>query len=190
MTSLIQPFINLLLFRAGPQDMPTSQAVFKFAIISCFVTDVLGASKTLGLNLSALLSLGQIGLLGGFIYLILKMNNKEDRWLQTLTAIFGSLAIINLASLPFIQKIKLLEGGQLALTPGIIIVAVLQLWFFILMIRILRDALEISTGRAFLLSFLVINIIPILLSMVVGAVGVETSALHSVDIDTLIKPSE
>lgn len=177
MISFIQPFINLLLFRAGPQDIPASESVLKFVLISCFVTDVLGALGTLGMTTSIILSAGQIGLLGGFVYLLLKIHQKSERWLQTLTAIFGSLALINLISLPFIQNLQLLKEGQLILTPNLLLVGALQLWFFITMARILRDAIEIRMGRAVLLTFLMVNIVPIVLSAFIGALGIEPGVI-------------
>jgi len=175
--ALIQPFINLLMFRAGPQDVPASNTVLKVTILACFITDVIGAIGLLGLTLAAVLSTGQIVLYAGFIYLLLKINSKTERWLQTLTALFGTLALINLASYPFIQNLNLISEGQLVLTPGILIVAALQLWFFIVMARILRDAIEITLGRAMLLTFLIINIVPLVLSAVIGALGLSPATL-------------
>ena len=177
MFALIQPFINLLLFRAGPQDMPASNTVLKATILACFITDIIGAIGLLGLTLSAVLSAGQIVLYAGFIYLLLKINNKTDRWLQTLTALFGALALINLASYPFIQNLNLLSEGQLVLTPGILIVAALQLWFFIVMARVLRDAIEVTMGRAILLTFLIINVVPLVLSSIIGMLGLSPATL-------------
>ena len=171
MFALIQPFINVLLFRAGPQDMAASTGVLKFTLIACFLTDIVGASSTLGMKTSMLLSGGQIALLGVFVFLLLKINKKEDRWLQTLIALFGALAIINLATYPFIRNLNLFSDGKLVLTGGLMIVAALQLWFFVVMARILKDALEVRMGRAVLLTFLIINIVPMVLSLIVGVLG-------------------
>lgn len=179
MLALIQPFLNLLFFRAGPQDMPASTSALKFTIIACFLTDVIGATNTLGLSTSMLLSAGQIALLGVFVFLLLKINQKDERWLQTLTALFGALAIINLVTYPFIRNLDLFVDGQMVLTPNILIVAALQLWFFIVMARILRDALEIRMVRAVLLTFLIINIVPMLLSMLVGALGLTPEVIST-----------
>jgi hypothetical protein len=171
--TLIQPFINLLLFRARAQDMPASKSVLKITIIACFITDIMGAVGLLGMPLSVVLSAGQIALYSGFVYLLLKINTKTERWLQTLTALFGALALINLVSYPFIQNLNLINDGQLVLTPGLLLVAAMQLWFFIVMARILRDANDITLGRAILLSFLIINIVPLVLSSLVGVLGLS-----------------
>ena len=171
MFALIQPFINVLLFRAGPQDMQASMGMLKFTLIACFLSDVIGASSTLGLSTSMVLSAGQIALLGLFVFLLLKINKKDDRWLQTLIAIFGALAIINLATYPFLRNLNLFSDGKLVLTAGLMIVAALQLWFFIVLARILKDALEVRMARAVLLTFLIINIVPMVLSMLVGVLG-------------------
>ncbi len=173
MLALIQPFINVLLFRAGPQDMPASLSALKFVLIACFLTDVIGASSTLGIASSAILSGGQIALLGVFVFLLLKLNQKQDRWLQTLVAMFGALALINLASYPFLRNLNLVVDGNLVLTGPLVMVGLLQLWFFIVMARILKDALEVRMGRAVLLTFLIINVVPMVLSLLVGALGLS-----------------
>lgn len=157
--------------------MPASNNILRYAIIACFVTDILGAVGMLGLTLSVVLSAGQIALYSGFIFLLLKINNKNERWLQTLIALYGALALINLVSYPFIQNLNLFNEGNLVLTPGLLIVAILQLWFFIVMARILRDALEIKMGRAVLLTFLIINIVPVVLSSVIGVLGLSPATL-------------
>lgn len=177
MFALIQPFINLLLFRAGPQDMPASQGVFKATVVACFLSDIIGASATLGMGTSILLSAGQIALLGIFVYLLLKINKKESRWVQTLSALFGSLTLINLATFPFVRNLTLFVDGQLVMSGNILIVAALQLWFFIVMARILRDALEIRMGRAVLLTFLIINVVPLVLSMLIGSIGLTPAPM-------------
>lgn len=151
--------------------MPSSTAVLKFTLVACFLTDIIGASSTLGLSASILLSGGQIALLAVFVFLLLKINKKESRWLQTLIALFGSLAIINLATYPFIRNLNLFSDGNLVLSSGIMIVAALQLWFFVVMARILKDALEVRMARAVLLTFLIINIVPMILSMIIGVLG-------------------
>lgn len=173
MFALIQPFINLLLFRASPQDIPASSRALKYVILACFLTDIIGAVSLLGLNLASILSAGQIVLYSSFIYLLLKINQKTERWLQTLTALFGVLALINIASYPFIQNLDLFSEGKLVLSSGVLIVAALQLWFFIIMARILRDAVEVTMGRAILLTFLIINIVPLVLSSVIGVLGLS-----------------
>lgn len=157
--------------------MPASKSFLQFAIIACFVTDTVGAVSVLGLNFAVVLSAGQIALYSTFIFLLLKINGKTERWLQTLTALFGALALVNLASYPFIQNLNFFQDGKFVVTPGLLIVAALQLWFFIVMARILRDALEVTMGRALLLTFLIINIVPLVLSSLIGVLGLDAASL-------------
>lgn len=157
--------------------MPASQSVLRFSIIACFLTDIIGAVNVLGFQLAAALSAGQIALYAGMVYLLLKINGKPERWLQTLIALFGALALINLASYPFLQDLHLIEEGQLVLKPQIFIVAGLQLWYFIVMARVLRDALEISMGRAVLLTILIINLVPLVLSSIISALGLSPASM-------------
>jgi len=175
--ALIQPYFQVLMFRAGPQDMPASLSALKFTLIACFLTDVIGATGSLGMGSSMFLSAGQIALMAVFVFLLLKINKKEERWLQTLIALFGALALINLATYPFIRNLDLFEDGKLVLSGAIMVVAGLQLWFFIVMAKILKAALEVTMGRAVLLTFLIINIVPMVLSMLMGILGLTPAII-------------
>lgn len=179
MSTLIQPFINLLLFRAGPQDMPASISFLRITLFACFAASMLGFLKTLSIGVAIVLSGGQIALLAGFIYILLKSGQKQARWVQTLTAIFGALAITNFASIPFIEGITQLENGELTITSKMMVVAVLHIWFFITMVRVMRDALEITLGRAIWLTLLANIIVPVLLSMIIGAMGLDAQILNA-----------
>lgn len=153
--------------------MPASITTLRMALIVCFVADVIGATGKLGMSIAMAFSAGQILILGTAVYILLKINNKTERSLQTLFSIFGTLALINLASLPFIQDLNFLQEGKLVITNNLIIVGLLQLWFFITMARVLRDALETRMFRAILLTFLIVNIVPLVLANVAGMVGWE-----------------
>jgi len=67
------------------------------------------------------------------IYLVLKVANKENRFVQTITAIFGVSVILQMASLIILQ-IPSLAAATLFLT----------LWNFYLALLILKSALECS----------------------------------------------
>ncbi|MEE9446616.1 MAG: hypothetical protein V3V09_01560 [Arenicellales bacterium] len=177
MYALIQPFVNLLLNRGSAQDIPASPSVFKFVAISCFITDVISSMSTLGFNTALVLSAGQIGLLSVFVYFLLNLKKKPERWLQTISAILGALALINVASIPFLQNLNFSDVTQLTLSPSLLVVGALQLWFFIIMARILRDAVEVTMGRALLYTFLIINAVPIVLSAVVGILGISPAVI-------------
>jgi hypothetical protein len=45
------------------------------------------------------------------------------------------------------------------------------------MARILRDAIDVTMGRAILLTFLIINVVPLVLSSLVGALGLSPTTL-------------
>ncbi len=184
MTAFIQPFINLLLFRAGPQDMPASQQVLKFVLMASIVTGALGSIGTLGLPAATLISVSQIALYGVFVYLMLKMFRKPERWLQTIIAIYGATALMNLACLPFLQNLSLFSEGQLVITEKLLIVGVLQLWLLIVTARILKEAAEISMGRAVLLTLLMVYVIQIFLAVFLGVLGFEPNTMGTNSVTT------
>lgn len=78
---------------------------------------------------------------GTLIYLLLKVANKETRFVQTITAIFGVSVLLQMTSLIFLQ-IPILAATSLLLT----------LWNFYLSVLILKAALECSVLQSVLLT--------------------------------------
>lgn len=184
MISFIQPFINLLLFRAGPQDMPASQSTLKLVLISCFIADMLGAVKSVDMSLSVLvLTAIKVILLGGFIYILLNLFKKPERWLQTLSAVYGAQTLIHLASLPFMHKIQLLENGQLIISDKMLIVAALQMWLFVVIASILKGALEIKMARALIINLVLNVLLVFVLVLFSQTFGLESGAPRPISIE-------
>lgn len=181
MFALIQPFINLLLFRVGPQDMPSSKTVLKIAIAACFITDIIQKAEFYGFTISFIQSAGKIALYSGFIFLLLNSKQNKQRWMQTMIALLGASALLNLASYPFIPDLEQilvdLNEQRFVIEPGMLIYDAIQLWFFAVFIRILRDALGISTGRAAIQTLIIIILTITVLSTLIGAFGLSHTEL-------------
>ena len=76
----------------------------------------------------------------GFFYLLLKYNNKENRFVQTATALFGITALMQLICFASLQVPQLLIVTPLAIG-----------WNIYLMVAVLSQAIECSLGKALLI---------------------------------------
>ncbi len=154
MIALIRPFIDLLFFRGKVEDIPASSTLLGMAAFTCVLTDFISSVQNAPISTAFIIAAAQVLLMAGFLKLLLTIHRKRERWLQALTALLGSLSLLNLLSTPFSHSIDTEAEGTLVLTPGLIIVGLLQLWFFVVMARVLRETLEVRMGRAVILSFL------------------------------------
>jgi hypothetical protein len=141
---------------------------------------MLGVMKTVEVSLFVvLLTAVKFILLGVFIYWLMKLHQKPARWLQTLVAIYGAHTLVNLVRLPFMHEIQQLENGQLIITDKLFIVAAMQLWLFIVVARILKDALEIKMGRAIIFTLVLNVFLVVVLIFFSGAVGPESISIEA-----------
>jgi hypothetical protein len=149
---LLRAFIDVILLRRGPQDLPASQ----FLMLCAFLA-YLASGLTLYLThvpawLDALSELSVVVLLEAVFFLILlRINHKLVRARQTLTALWGTGAILTLVGLPLHIWIQALpEAAETAAIPslGILLLLILSL---VVAGHILREALEIPLPGGILL---------------------------------------
>ena len=180
MLAFLQSLVNILLFRAGPQDMPSSWTLLKLTGLAALVTAAATATGMLNLGFAPALlaSAAKVGVYALIVFLLLKSGGKPERWIQTMIALYGTLAITNLISLPFLPDLQEVEEGKFVIVPGagVMIVAVIEIWFLVILARTLRDALEIRTGQAILLTILIIIIETMVLSSLTGTLGIQSEA--------------
>lgn len=178
MLNLISGFVWIFLGKMRTQDLPSHDSALKIAAGLAFVSEVLGIILYKTLPLSLLFAAAKLAIFGLILYLILKIHAKTVRWRQALTAIFGVQVIVNLLSLPFLpvliefmQRAPIDQGApEVNVSWGLLVVVVLQIWLFALTIRILREAMEISTLRATINTFLLIYLLALAMSLLVGVV--------------------
>lgn len=148
MRPLMQVFIDIALWRRGPQDLPASHAL---AWLTCAIYAVLSFAHIQlygwSLRSTSLLVLIDVGMLCAWVWLLLLFFAKRQRFLQTITAVWGAGALLTLLDIGFTATQLLLMGRPEA--PGFWIV--LRFLAIVLIIgRILRTAIDAGalTGMA------------------------------------------
>ncbi len=139
--TIVQQLFEILIRKRQPHDLDydISAAVMSFvAIVGLgYVITSMQSVYTKPLAYSVTQSLTQAIV----IYLLLKVAKKENRFVQTITAIFGVSVMLQMTSLIFLQ-VPILAATTLFLT----------LWNFYLSILILKAALECSILQSVMLT--------------------------------------
>ena len=154
MSSLIATFIRICLFKAGPQDLPSSDVLLVATVIASVGTnllvDFLGPSTLQTLILSVMQAIVFALVIKG----LLQIKNFSYRWKQTMCALFGASSIIRLVGAPILHILAPNQGpeGPLINAPVMVSGAAMGIWSVAVMTVILRSAMEISTVTSFFIT--------------------------------------
>lgn len=143
MLALIKPFLDICLFRQGPQDLPASGILLGIAVAAHAATAVLLSTVSLGTLSAVLAGLLDTVLLCALTASLLYMQRLAMRVVQTLTAMAGSGAVITLVALPVIAWLHSVRaaGGDAGL--AVLLLLVLLGWSLAVAGHILRHALSV-----------------------------------------------
>lgn len=152
MTGIFKIFIDILLLRAGPQDLPTSKQLLGVCFAALVILQgVLGTWLMPGDTsivpqaiLSTIITLA-------WVALILQLSGKPERFVQTATALLGVACLFAPVSIPLVSTIRPEVGEQVAMTPLAMVAFVLSIFLIYVNARILRAATERSMFQCVLL---------------------------------------
>lgn len=146
---LIRLFLDICLFRKGPQDAPASQMLLWLVLAAYCLT---GAAQAL-LEDQWLEGIVQIPLQASillvFIWVSLKAAAKMNRMRQTLIAMFGTDALISGFAIP-LEALFLADPQA---SPIHLLLLLLMLWHMAVVAHILRHALSQTLMVGLALSF-------------------------------------
>ena len=150
MSSLFPPLIDIVLLRRGPQDMPAGRSV----LLACLFFYVLIAAISLNIgrtpeNPTAVLVLAA-GLPLALVWIVLRLKDRVERWEQTLSALYGTSALLSLITLPF--NFDTTDEPSQAV---IVISLLVFFWSFIVNGHIWRHALDTSFAAGLAVAMLV-----------------------------------
>jgi hypothetical protein len=142
MRALFDLFLDICLFRKGPQDVPSSLALLKLCLLGYGLSGLLVLLPTTPAPVAILQILLDLALLAGLLHLALWLRRHPRRFEQTLSALTGIGTLIGLLALPpTIWIVGQGSDGNIEL-PSLLLL-VLMVWSIAIMAHILRHALEI-----------------------------------------------
>ncbi|GMQ89046.1 MAG: hypothetical protein BMS9Abin09_0491 [Gammaproteobacteria bacterium] len=166
-------WLEQCLLRRAPQADPVSGTVLLWALLGYVLLDLLQARTSSGW----LTSLGMTALDTLFMVLfswsVLRLTNKTARYMQTLTALAGTGAVLGLVGLPLIQQAAQTRPGE---GPGGMLLLgwmLLLVWNISVQAHIYRHALSSRYGVGLLVAglqmVLVISLLETLFPPVTGS---------------------
>lgn len=139
MSELVSRLVGIMMLRDGPQDLPAGPAALSLAVMLYVAASAasLAAGQTPDHPVGILLLAVLLPLV--LCRIVLSLRGRPARWEQTLTALFGSGALLSLISLPLS-----LGGGPEPAAPMVVASLVLFIWSFAVDAHIWRHALDAS----------------------------------------------
>jgi hypothetical protein len=154
MRVLFNLFLDICLFRKGPQDAPASTALLKMCLLAYGLTSLLALLIGTPARVALLQILLDMVLLSGLLYLALILYRHPRRFEQTLSALTGVGALMSLLALPLIVWIDQKSPEDDVQLPALLLLA-LMAWSIAIMAHILRCAFTIPiwTGALYALGY-------------------------------------
>lgn len=100
LSSIINAFLGIALFKIKPQDLPSSRFLLNTALCLYTCISLLHTSIYESFDKAIQVTLIDLFLLLGITYLWLSLFRFSNRWQQTITAIAGSSSILGLVAIP------------------------------------------------------------------------------------------
>jgi hypothetical protein len=179
--------LRILLFRAGPQDLPYSPQLTQVIAPLTVAANYLVFAQVLPALMSLAMAAAAVGGLALVVRGLLKARNLENRYLQAIHALWLCSAILTAAlAIPFTefapvllemaQKPELLEDpGALQVPQGAaLLMNLLNIWNFAVTVYILRSAADAGIGLSLLFAVfaaLAVAFLVVVCGSVVGALA-------------------
>ena len=112
MTYFTKKLFNICLLREGPEELPYSHVFLGALIVISFAVSVLIGSMIYSATAAVLSSIA--GLFLSFAFIRILLLKKPERFLQTFSAMLGTVTLINIVSLPGSYSLKYLKLGETA----------------------------------------------------------------------------
>jgi hypothetical protein len=151
--TLLRIFVDLCLIKTGPKEVPDSEVLLKLVFLIYFLAGTLLLSSSMEFSEAVIQSFIETLLVGLFIYILAIFFAVKNRFNQSITAIYGSGALITIFSVPFVFMIENLtkQGGSTGVVGMIVFLIVC--WSFIVMANIIREMIQKSFSISLLLTF-------------------------------------
>ena len=128
MWSLIPVFFDIVLHRRGPDDLPASQTLLRLALIA-YGAVLLATLSVVPMTEAQLLVVVVRPVVDiAALYLLLKVTDKTERFVQAATATFGCAVIVNVLALPVLHWNEALAAPPGEMTGPALLLLLMFFW--------------------------------------------------------------
>ncbi|HIN83190.1 MAG TPA: hypothetical protein EYN01_09720 [Chromatiales bacterium] len=146
MKQILRFFLDLCLLRAGPDRMPASTVLLALSLLAYIFSGLMLVIMSMPL----IAALGQACvdtlIMIGVVYGALWVYGFRARLTQTVTALAGSGALLNLLATPPVYWISQMPEASQGLPLSSLLLLVLMVWSLLIVSHILHLALESPRG--------------------------------------------
>lgn len=160
MDKILLRFIDICRLRAAPQDLPASRllmgiTLFAYGAMALFLT-----VGEMGLGTAIQVGVADALLLAGLAYIMLWVRDTTERYVQMVTAMAGSCALLELLLWPLLtlQQYGIDGGGGFFVAFATILLWAWLIWEVAIIANIFKHALDASIWMALVISFFYIFI--------------------------------
>jgi hypothetical protein len=152
MVAVLQSLIGILRLRAGPQDLPASDATLLASTLAYALTSLLAVLPIYPVSWGVIAVGLDLAMLFALIHAALYWTRRSARFHQTFTAVCGTGAIFALLSWPLYQIMaERAQAHPLASASALMLLA-LFVWVLVVLGHILRHAFDIRLAAAIALA--------------------------------------
>jgi hypothetical protein len=125
---LIFAFVDIMLHRRGPQDLPSSPFLLWTLLATSLSVELVVTLSNGGSALAVAVAVLVTVLNVWFVWALLRVFNREPRFRQTMTALLGADTILSLVHAPFVPFLTVPDPEQPTLTIPMLATVFVFLW--------------------------------------------------------------
>lgn len=151
--TLVRPFVEICVFRRGPQALPDSIFLLAIALVAHTVMSILLSAVTLDVWNAFLAGITDTLLVSALTGSLLYLHRLKARIVQTITAMTGTGAIITLVAIPLFTWLHGAQQSGAGSPIAALLVLGLIAWSLGVSGHILRHALSIPYILGIVIAF-------------------------------------
>ncbi len=168
--NFLKLLLDLCLFQAKPQDLPADSTLVVATTVAAIFTNILTHRADGQIPMVVAMSMAQVVVFGFAIWMVLRWQSKVERFRQTITAIFGTSALLQLVAWPVVGWLQQAKEAPDASMPMTLLFA-LSIWVLAIAVYVIKHALELGVGASFLITVGCQVFTLIVVFMVFGQIG-------------------
>jgi len=145
-------WLQQCMLRRAPQDDPVSLQALTQALSGYLLIDLVQASASSSVVVSLGMTLLDVLLMAVFVWVVLRVTAKTQRFAQTLTSLAGTGMILGLAALPLVQLAASAHRNDEPMADLVLGWLILLAWGISVQANIFRHALSVRYGVGLMLA--------------------------------------
>ncbi len=176
MAQLIQKYLQLVLLRITPQELPGQPIALWISVAAAFIASLAGLLFAYRFGDAVLRSVLAILVPGVLVYAMLGVKNLQSRFVQSYSALCGSAAVIYIIALPLLPAFFSAAADSSSGKLIIFIVLLLDIWTLLITAHIFKHAFEVGFASAISLAVVMMIVTLLTIETLAPTPQVEHSA--------------